>query len=662
MHSTFIVNIIANVRQEKVAFLFIRGELSPCFLIQDEKGNRFFVLPSGKRVKAQNDRVICLYSRKVAYDAPSIKKTLSEILQKVRDLSQQIDDQLLWEALLEEGEKTLDEIAELYYGEKTEDERKAALALRLAESPYFRRKSDLYIARTKEEIEEYLKKTEAERRKREEVEEFLNYVKAKKEGKEAEKTPAVEKFIELLREYAINEGNIKERTLIRELMENLGIRNIAGLFQFLNFLGEWQPEEEPLFYRLKVRRDFPEEVEREAASITVEENPPLYEADAIFSIDDEETFEVDDAISLKQTPEGFELGIHIADPSPYIKKGSLLDEEAFRRVQTIYLPEERIFMLPEALIERALTLSPERPARVLSLIVRLNQDLQITETRFSSHMLRLHSRHTYEESDQLFQDKLKPIEDFAKILQERRKARGAIVVNFPELKIKVKGEEIEIKKYEMNKKGHMVVQELMIFFNATAAELLAHKKIPAIYKTQPFTLSEIPQVDPEDPLFPLKIGPYLKTSHLSSEPNPHFTLGVNAYVQATSPIRRYSDVLIQRQILAALGQGQPDELEELKEKFFQLEEKTKLLRELMKSRKFYWLLKFFSMNRGMKVVGIYSRYREGRHFVYLPDYLIELPVLLPFSRPQREGRRMIFAIDRVNLVLRKLYLKPLYLK
>jgi len=616
--------------------------------VEEKEGKTIYILPSGKQKK--NLRIFAISGRRAKYEPSTASKIVKEIQESIRKIEEEIDDVLLWE--LSGDETSIEELTELYFGEKIEDERKVALFNKLSSSKYFKRRGENFFRRTPREIEEIERMEKAEERKGQLIKKFLEYAKGK-----VEKDREIEEVLSLLKQYIIEDGKIPQKSFVESLTQAAGIKNKNGIISLLERLGEWSVEEEPLMDKLGIGKPFRKELIMEGKSF-IPDDREREEYGETIAIDDIETVEVDDSISIEKKKDSYIIGIHVADLAAFIPQGSGLDKTAFKRTQTVYLPEGRFLMLPEELILENYTLSEERPSRALSLFLEISRDFRILKWWFKRTLIKV-KRRTYEESEKIFQGEYEFLLRFFSYRKDERIKRGAIVVNIPEVEIRVKGEEIEIKRKEFNTPAHLAVQEAMIIYNEKAAELLAKENIPAIYRIQPFEFEERPIIDENDPLFPIKIIPYLRASHLTTQPQPHLSLGVNLYTQATSPLRRYGDLIIQRQLLRAMGiEKESYTREDLLEIFEYLEERTKLIKELVRARKTFWIMKYLTQMEGRHIEGYYSRLKDGRHMVFFPQFMLEIPVNLPWKTPQREGRKMVFKIKKIDLKRRRPILVP----
>jgi exoribonuclease-2 len=275
--------------------------------------------------------------------------------------------------------------------------------------------------------------------------------------------------------------------------------------------------------------------------------PALPPGDApAFSIDDAATTEIDDAFSVIFRPDGStRVGIHIAAPALGITPGSDLDRVAATRLSTVYMPGDKITMLPEDLIAQY-TLAENRDCPALSLYVDVAPDHSILSLTTQADVVRIAANLRHETLEPLFNEatiggdgpeypfrrELEWLFGFARQLEAARgKADQAQRNDFV---FKVAGERVEIQTRVRGNPIDKLVSELMILANSRWGEMLADKGVAGVYRAQ--TGGKV---------------------RMTLKPAPHEGLGVSHYAWSTSPLRRYVDLLNQRQILAAASGEAP---------------------------------------------------------------------------------------------------------
>jgi exoribonuclease-2 len=261
-------------------------------------------------------------------------------------------------------------------------------------------------------------------------------------------------------------------------------------------------------------------------------------------MDDEATTEIDDALSVQWRDDGsVRVGIHIAAPALGIAPGSALDAVARERLSTVYFPGDKITMLPDALIHHY-TLGEAHDCPALSLYVDVASDLRVlaTETRLEMVHIADNLRHEALETefndatlknpdfpDYPYRRELEWLRDFAAVLEAGRGKSDT--VDRVDYNFKLDGERIRIEPRKRGSPIDKVVSELMIFANAHWGGWLAENRVPGIYRAQSGG-----------------------KTRMTTSPDPHVGLGVDQYAWSSSPLRRYVDLVNQRQLIS-LVQG-----------------------------------------------------------------------------------------------------------
>ncbi len=276
--------------------------------------------------------------------------------------------------------------------------------------------------------------------------------------------------------------------------------------------------------------------------------PELPAGDApAFSIDDAATTEIDDAFSVIFKADGsVRVGIHIAAPALGITPGSDLDKVAATRLSTVYMPGGKITMLPEDLIARY-TLAENQDCPALSLYVDVGPDYAIQNLSTQADVVRIAANLRHETLEPLFNEasigqggpdypfrrELEWLFGFARKLEEGRGKADQVQRN--DFVFKVQDERVEILTRQRGNPIDKLVSEMMILANSRWGELLAEREVAGVYRAQ--TGGKV---------------------RMTLKPAPHEGLGVAYYAWSTSPLRRYVDLLNQRQILSvALNQTPP---------------------------------------------------------------------------------------------------------
>jgi len=303
----------------------------------------------------------------------------------------------------------------------------------------------------------------------------------------------------------------------------------------------------------------------------------------IFTIDGDDTKDIDDAISFAETPDGYKLGVHIADVSHYVRQSSALDAAALNRGTSIYLADRVIPMLPHKLSSGICSLFPDVDRLTLSCIMNVNKNGDVTDYEISPSVINSKKRWTYTEVQTTLDtgenETLNAMDALRGILQKKRQKRGALDFNLPESKIRAdeNGKVISIEPYSRNN-ATGIIEEFMILCNETIAAHFLARKIPVAYRTHeppskekldglqrfiqnlgsgqklktsksPGTLQRLLKSAAETPAayaISTAVLHALPQAHYTPDNPTHFGLASKAYCHFTSPIRRYADLQIHR--------------------------------------------------------------------------------------------------------------------
>jgi exoribonuclease-2 len=241
----------------------------------------------------------------------------------------------------------------------------------------------------------------------------------------------------------------------------------------------------------------------------------------------------------------------------------------------------------------------DRPAFTVE--VRFDGEFNRLGYRIAPGTIHVGRRLSYDEADVLIDSDagLKTLHDLAWHLQKDRAAQGAITFRRPELKIRVEGEQVDVRKINPNAPSRILVSEMMILANGLAADFAAVNSLPVIFRTQePREALAIDETPVIEALAFERLRKTFKRSRLSLTPGLHSGLGLTAYTQASSPIRRYADLVTQRQFTALLG-GKPIPYtrEELLRILASAEAAEQEVRSLEDRSTSYWLLRHLEQEK-----------------------------------------------------------------
>ena len=354
---------------------------------------------------------------------------------------------------------------------------------------------------------------------------------------------------------------------------------------------------------------YPQAVEAAAEKLSADITPEDYAEredfrDVVtFTIDPKDAKDFDDALSIRTLKPGlWEVGVHIADVSHYVKEGSIIDKEAAKRATSVYLVDRTIPMLPERLCNFICSLRPDEEKLAYSVIFEMNEKAEVKNYRIRHTVIKSNRRFTYEEAQQIietgegdYKEEVLQLNRLAQILREKRMAAGSINFDRCEVKFEIDetGKPLSVY-FKVSKEANKLIEEFMLLANKTVAEYVG--KVPKNKKPKvlPYRIHDLPDPDKLDNLnqFIARFGYKIRTggskaevsksiNHLLGEIEGkkeqnlietvslramqkarysiynigHYGLAFDYYTHFTSPIRRYPDMMVHRLLERYLAGG-----------------------------------------------------------------------------------------------------------
>jgi exoribonuclease-2 len=557
----------------------------------------------GKRSKIKANHVLLKFER------PS----LSEFFAEAQNIAAELDPDFLWECA---GEREFDftSLAKEYFGDASNDREAAGLLLRLHASPmhFYKKGRGVYKPAPKAAL--HAAKLSVER-KRAQAEQQARYVAQLDEG------VLPDTFRPLLSSllYRPDKSSIEWKALeaacgkesAAKFLHRIGALPSSHDYHLNRFLFQYLPD----------GTGFPE-----LPPAPLARELPLADVEA-FSIDDVTTTEIDDAFSVSQLANGnWRIGVHIAAPALGIAKGSALDEIAAKRLSTVYVPGSKITMLPPQVIAQfSLDEGGRRPA--LSFYSEVNaRDLSEVASESRIEMIGVAANLRHADLDQLdeqtfshgllpgrFGVELKLLWQFAISLESLRGKPCTDGVTKTDYNFYVEGDTVRIVERRRGTPVDTLVSELMILVNTRWGQLLSENDLVGIYRGQ--SNGKI---------------------KLSTAPLPHQGLNVAQYLWASSPLRRYLDLVNQRQIIAQVtGDSPPYEAgsEDLFTHLRDFELAYDAYAEFQRSMERYWCLRWL-LQEDVTLSGAEVIREELVKLDHLPLFVrvSSLPALSPGTR------------------------------
>ena len=311
------------------------------------------------------------------------------------------------------------------------------------------------------------------------------------------------------------------------------------------------------------------------------------------TIDPKDAKDFDDALSIQKKGKLWEVGVHIADVSHYVKEGSIIDKEATKRATSVYLVDRTIPMLPERLCNFICSLRPDEEKLCYSVIFTLDEEANVKDYHIAHTVIKSNRRYAYEEVQEIlmgkdgdYAEELRTLDKLAKCLRERRFKGGAVKFDREELHFDIDEKGKPVRAYfKKSNDATQLIEEFMLLANRTVAESVGRVKKGVKAKTLPYRIHDQPDPTKLETLreFVVKFGYKMKTSgtkgaiskslntlmdscqgkkeqklietvalrammkaKYSTHNIGHYGLAFEYYTHFTSPIRRYPDTMVHR--------------------------------------------------------------------------------------------------------------------
>jgi exoribonuclease II len=599
------------------------------------ENNREVNLSAGRLLHRDKSRLDLAMGRARIVDA------LKTVAGKRKALIAQVAIRDVWEVLNSEQEWIdLETMTVFCFPESANGDHQAAVIRALFEDRlYFKFNPDRFFPNSEEQVRRIAAQREEEARRQRIIDSGGDWLRGVVlgTGPGPGASPPAE-FVEVLSSYYLFDKESPDHLLARGMMERAGLSDPEALFPILVRLEVFDEDENLELLRLETPVRFSAEADRRAQELvwagargTADSPRRDLTGLNLFTIDGQSTLDFDDALSLEATAGGYRLGIHIADVAHFIPKGDTLDLEARERGSSIYMADLKVPMLPSVLAEGLCSLKAGQIRPAISTMVDIGPELEVQGFCILPSFVRVRSQLTYFDVNQAAEQdpQVMTLLRIAQNFRRQRLAARAVHISVPEINIWIgENREVNVSRVNRESPGRMLVAEIMILANWLTARFLAAQQLPAVFRTQP---------DPRERLYEGEEGTLFQhwmqrrlvnRFVLDRSGGKHSGLGLDAYVTATSPIRKYFDLATQRQVRAALGLEAPYAPEEIDEIILQLEVPMSRVFRLQNSRHRFWLLKHLEQRVGQKLEAIVLVRRRQSYQLLLPDYMLEcdLPI------------------------------------
>jgi exoribonuclease-2 len=565
-----------------------QGRLKAGFVTREQERHLAVIDSAGHERLVPRDLVLMRHPDRRT-DRENVAEALAELERERAELAAELDLELLWQVAQEQSRSfSAVELADLFFGRKSSAAASVMLEALLNDRTYFVRRHMDFVPRTPDQVERLRIQNDRIRARSQDSRKTQKHLRDVLIG--ADKPPADEAaaLIEALTRYLKNPFT-RSRDMTAMLAHAApDVDPAEAAFEILERLGA--PLGVPRFaFIAGLKNEFSDAVMREATD-AVPGPRAISDGGFAVTVDDEDTVEVDDALSCEALAGGgVRVRVHIALVADFVAKGGAMDQEAAARATTVYLPETTIRMLPDPISCRAASLIEGEDRPVLTTDVRLSADGELLDASIYPARIPIMRRLDYDQVDRILASGNGADETAATVarlsaaaiqLRQRRRTAGAVLVQRREAKVRVRGDDVEITVLDNSSPGRTLVAEFMVLSNFVAARYAATNRIPIIYRVQPQLGGDMASMRPR----------------LSLHPEYHAGIGLDFYAQLSSPIRRYADLVLQRQLLGALANRDHEApiytVDELLTVLAGAENAEASGRELERRAKRYWTLRY----------------------------------------------------------------------
>jgi len=648
---------------------FIDGGRFYCGLVTDVVDKKIHLLnQNGREINLPESRILTTSQQR--YPQDTNKEALIASLQRFAAnraaLAAAITLNELWEIACEEpdDEFSLDFLAELHFGGAVNDDQRAAFLRAIFTDPlFFKYKNDKITAHSPEQVEQLQTQRQKEQEKAQLLDQAAHNLQKLMQGIPVIEGdwPNRERCLQWISQSVLFGSESDEDEFVRQILKKAGLTSPHAGYELLVKAGFWGQDENLALLRSDQPVDFPEPCIQIAGTLreaTLEEllaDPKRRDLRALntLTIDGSFTRDFDDALHVEKKSDGtIQVGIHITDVSYYVPPKSPLFAEARERSTSLYFPEGHTPMLPKTLSLDLCSLIQGKVRPTISILVTLAKDGAIMQTSIVPAVIEVKRQLSYREADALIERDadLAALNVVRQQLRQQRIDNGALLLSLPDVNIDIRDREhIQVYLSPVDTPSRNLVSELMILANGIAADYLAGREAPGLFRSQPPPRKRIISGAQNSLQDIARQRRFLARGELTSHPKPHSGLGLNSYTTITSPIRRFLDLVMQHQLSNMVhGRGILFSGEECKTFAGVIQQNLSRANALRQQRHRYWILRYLEPKEGQLVNALVVGLGPKRVNLLLCDCLFDVDLPPNPSFPVEPGDTVRIRLARIK--------------
>ena len=648
---------------------YIEGGRFLCALVAAVADRKIHLLnQNGREINLPESRIVI--ASRAPHSQEGSREQLAAALQEHArhraELAATIALEELWEIACAEPEEefAVDLLAELQFGATVDDDRRAAFLRAVFADPlYFKFRNGRIVVHSPEQVEQL----QAQRRREAEKAELLSRAAdslrrlAQGEPVADGAWPEREQVLDWLEQSVLFGTDNPDDEFIRQALKTAGLTGPNDGHQVLVHAVRWDRDENLALRRADQPVAFDDTCVEAAAGLheaTAEElladpkRRDLRHLD-ILTIDGSTTRDFDDALHVEQQADGTMLvGIHITDVTHYVPPHSPLFAEARERATSLYFPENQVPMLPDRLSLEICSLHLGRVRPALSFLVTLDREARVRHTTLVPAVIEVKRQLSYEEADGLIDTDpaLAALNAVRLRLRQRRIDNGALLLSLPDVSLDISDRDrIRVELSPVDTPARNLVSELMILANSLAADYLASREAPGLFRSQPPPRKRLISGAQNAIIDIARQRRFLSRGELTTHAKPHSGLGLNSYTTITSPIRRFLDLAMQHQLAhMARGKGILFSADECRSFAGILQQKLSRANAIRQQHHRYWMLRYLEPREGQRINAMVLGLGPRRVNLMLCDCLFDVDLPPNPAFPVEPGDTVPIRLARVR--------------